>query len=165
MDGGMHGRLNVDNRGFTLMEVIAVLVLMAIFAMLAVSRQPTTDMTLRAGAEVLKSHLRYAQMRAMSSDSGWGIRYQDGQYWLFPQLQGITRQVALPGEPQNSVDLLSRGISVVEGNFTLVFDPWGVPDTTASTLSFTNRQTILNLAKNGETNQPIAIRQNTGFIQ
>lgn len=162
----MRARLKADERGFTLMEVIVVMVLMAIFAMLAVSRQPATDMTLRAGAEVLKSHLRYAQMRAMGSDSGWGISYDNaaGEYWLFPQLQGTTRRVPLPGETQNSVDLLSRGISINEGNFTLVFDPRGMPDMAASTITFTARQAQLNLAKVGESNLPIVIYQNTGFI-
>ncbi len=167
----MRTPLSVDNRGFTLMEVIVVLILMAIFAVLAVSRQPHTDMTLRAGAEVLKSHLRYAQMRAMSSDSGWGISYDSdtGDYWLISE-QVTVRRINLPGENQNSVDLISKGISIDEGDFTLIFDHRGRPDITAptlTTLSFDagTRSAALNLVKSGEPNAIITILQNTGFIQ
>ncbi|MBI5894491.1 MAG: prepilin-type N-terminal cleavage/methylation domain-containing protein [Desulfobacterales bacterium] len=154
------------NNGFTLVEVIVVIVLMAIFATMAVSRQPHTDMTLRAGAEVLKTHLRYAQMRAMSTDNAWGISYNStsGAYWLFPQPQGTTRRITLPGETQNSVDLVSSGVSSAEGTFTLIFDPRGRPDTTNSTLPFNARQATLTLSKSGES-QTITVMENTGFIQ
>jgi len=168
---GMRAPLYADNRGFTLMEVIVVLVLMAIFAVIAVSRQPQTDMTLRAGAEVLKSHLRYAQMRAMSSDRGWGISYDSdtGDYWLISG-QVADRRINLPGENQNSVNLISNGISVEEGDFTLIFDHRGRPDITAptlTTLSFDEgtRSATLTLVKSGESNATITILQNTGFIQ
>jgi MSHA pilin protein MshC len=152
------------NNGFTFVEVIVVIVLMAIFATMAVSRQPHTSVTLRASSEVLKSHLRYAQLRAMSTDSGWGIEYDSstGAYWLFPQ--GTTRRVTLPGETQNSVDLLSSGVSIDQGSFTLIFDQRGRPDA-ASTLTFSARQATLSLTKAGETSEAISILQNTGFIQ
>lgn len=152
------------NDGFTLVEVVVVLVLMAIFATMAVSRQPNTDMTLRANAEVLRSHLRYAQMRAMSTDSGWGIAYDSGTgaYYLFPQ--GTTQRITLPGETQNSVDLVSSGVAVTPGNFTLIFDSRGRPDTVNSTLTFNARQAALTLAKAG-VSETITIFQNTGFIQ
>lgn len=162
----MRSPLSVDNRGFTLMEVTVVMILMAIFAMLAVSRQPHTDMTLKAGAEVLKSHLRYAQMRAMSSDSGWGIAYRgtERSYWLFKQddPQGDLRRFTLPGETQNSVNLASNAISIDEGDFNLTFDQLGRP---SCTLAFNARQVILTLSKTGTSDEIITILQNTGFIQ
>ncbi len=151
----MRSPLSVDNRGFTLMEVIVVLILMAIFAMLAVSRQPHTDMTLKAGAEVLKSHLRYAQARAMSSDSIWGLSYDsgNGNYWLFRN--EASQRVTLPGETQNSVNLMAKGISL-SGALPLVFDAWGRPNLGADA--------TITLAKAGTT-ETITIRRNTGFIQ
>lgn len=151
----MRTMLSVDNRGFTLMEVIVVMILMAIFAMLAVSRQPHTDMTLRAGAEVLKSHLRYAQMRAMSSDNSWGVSYDsdNGDYWLFRN--EATQRVTLPGETQNSVNLMAKGISL-SGALPLVFDAWGRPNLEADATFI--------LDKTGKT-ETITIRRNTGFIQ
>jgi MSHA pilin protein MshC len=158
--------LPVDNRGFTLMEVIVVMILMAIFAMLAVSRQPHTDMTLKAGAEVLKSHLRYAQARAMSSDSVWGIAYRatEGSYWLFKRddPQGDLRRFTLPGETRDSVNLASSAISIQEGDFNLTFDQHGRP---SATLAFSARQVLLTLSKAGTSNETITILQNTGFIQ
>jgi prepilin-type N-terminal cleavage/methylation domain-containing protein len=160
----MRTPLSADNRGFTLMEVIVVMILMAIFAMLAVSRQPQTDMSLRASAEVLKSHLRYTQMRAMSTDSSWGVEYGGSPptYWLFRQSDN--RRIILPGESQSYVDFSSNGVTITPANFRLTFDQRGRPDTTRSNLSFISRQAILTLSKAGES-QPIIILQNTGFIQ
>lgn len=154
------------NNGFTLVEVIVVIMFIAIFATLAVSRQPYTDVTLKARVEVLKSHLRYTQMRAMSSDRGWGLEY-DGDppgYWLFRQ--GDTNRITLPGETQNSVDLLSSGVTITQGDFRLIFDRWGRPDTAASTLTFNagTRSAVLTLSKAGDS-ETITISQNTGFIQ
>lgn len=161
----MRTPLSVDNRGFTLMEVIVVMILMAIFAMLAVSRQPHTDMTLKASAEVLKSYLRYAQMRAMSSDSGWGIEYGGSppSYWLFRQSDN--QRIALPGESQSYVDLSTNGATITPANFRLVFDQRGRPDITDSTVTFDARKATLTLSKSGPNTETITILQNTGFIQ
>ena len=161
----MRSPLTGNNRGFTLLEVVVVIVLMAIFAILAVARQPQTDMTLRASVEVLKSHLRYAQMRAMSTDSGWGIEYNSAasNYWLFRQSDN--QRIALPGEAQTNVDLASGGVTIAPANFRLIFDPRGRPDTSNSTLSFIARRATLTLSKAGESDQTVTIIENTGFVQ
>jgi len=155
------------NNGFTLVEVIVVIVFIAIFATLAVSRQPYTDVTLRARVEVLKSHLRYTQMRAMSSDSGWGLEYDatKGSYWLFRQADH-TRRILLPGETKNSVDLVASGVSLSPQTFTLIFDRRGRPDTSpaASTLAFSARRASLTVSKAGYS-QTITIFENSGFIE
>jgi prepilin-type N-terminal cleavage/methylation domain-containing protein len=151
------------NNGFTLVEVIVVIVFIALFATLAVSRQPYTDVSLRARVEVLKSHLRYTQMRAMSSDNGWGLAYNatEGSYWLFRQ-DDDTRRVMLPGETQNSVDLVASGVSLSPQTFTLIFDRRGRPETAPA--AFNAPTAVLTLTKAGES-QTITISQNTGFIQ
>ena len=161
----MRSPLTGNNHGFTLLEVVVVIVLMAIFAMLAVSRQHHTDMTLRAGAEVLKSHLRYAQMRAMGSDSGWGIEYNGAasNYWLFRQSDN--QRIALPGEAQATVDLAPGGVTITPVNFRLIFDPRGRPDTANSTLPFNARRATLTLSKTGESDSTVTVVENTGFIQ
>ncbi|NCC26075.1 MAG: prepilin-type N-terminal cleavage/methylation domain-containing protein, partial [Deltaproteobacteria bacterium] len=47
--------------GFTMIEIISVLVLLGILAAVAVIRSGGPDTTVRANADILSSHLRYAQ--------------------------------------------------------------------------------------------------------
>ena len=61
--------------GFTLLEILIVLILVSIFVTLAVVQHSTSDATLVAQCEVLKSHLRYAQTRSIDTDVHWGIYY------------------------------------------------------------------------------------------
>jgi len=52
-------------RGFTMLEVIAVIVIVAILLAVAVSRVVSTqNISALTEADVLKMHLRYAQLRA-----------------------------------------------------------------------------------------------------
>jgi len=61
-------------RGFTMIEVIVTLVLIAILGAVVVSRYVgTADVDLTAQREVLKSHIRYVQSRSMNSNTIWGI--------------------------------------------------------------------------------------------
>ena len=81
------------NFGFTILEVVAVLVILGIISALAVSTiSINIDDTKRdEELNVLKAHLRYAQARAINSDSKWGIKFGtviiEGEsvkgYWLF----------------------------------------------------------------------------------
>lgn len=150
---------NIENtKGFTFVEVIAVLVLISIFAAVAVWRQPSTDVTLKAGAARLKSHLRYAQMRAMNTSTSWGIHYdaKNGFYWLFRESPEEGNRRILPGEAQAEVDYLSqKSIAISGGDFTVQFNDWGAPE----------GETIpgVTLTKIGAS-ETITITPNTGFI-
>ena len=61
--------------GFTLLEIISVLALISIFSVLAIVQHSASDATLVAQAQVLASHIGYAQMRAMNTDASWSIYY------------------------------------------------------------------------------------------
>ena len=65
--------------GFTTVEVIAVLLLLAVITAVVVSRYSTGTVDAVASADKLKVHLRYAQMRAMNSDVTWGVRVKIGR--------------------------------------------------------------------------------------
>jgi len=71
-------------RGFTLIEVISILVIVAIIGLVvAGSFVGTDEMQVSAQREVLKSHIRYAQSRAMHSNRYWGIQFSGSTYSLF----------------------------------------------------------------------------------
>ena len=165
----MRIKINNNDRGFTLLEVILVLIFISIFATIAVSRQANPDVSLTAAAEVLKAHIRYAQMRAMNSNVPWGIEAQSGtSYSLFNLTEGTQTLQILPGESENSVDLDAEGIAIEPGEFTIQFDPWGVPGFFLSDNNlFTpfNGPTTLTLRKGSESTIIITIIENTGFVR
>ena len=151
-----------NNNGFTLLEVILVLVFISIFATIAVSRQPMPEVAIRSAVQVLKSHIRYAQLRAMNSAAPWGIRYSSGAYWLFTDT--IANRQIIPGETEDGVDLSAESITITQGDFTLRFDNWGVPTIQDAGFTFSGGQAALTLS-NGSQSDGLTIIENTGFVR
>ncbi|MDP2105628.1 MAG: type II secretion system protein, partial [Desulfobulbaceae bacterium] len=75
---------NLTQQGFTLIEVIAVLLLMGIMVAIAVGRsgESSSQADLIGATETVKNHLRYAQSTAMNSDLSWGINFSGSTYTL-----------------------------------------------------------------------------------
>lgn len=107
---------------FTMVEVIAVLLLLGILAAVAASSMDDgDDRTLPYEFSVLKTHIRFAQAQAMGLNTPYGIRCQDGAYWLFTGTATGT-SVRLPGQEADTVTLAS---SVAPAAFTLAFNGRG----------------------------------------
>lgn len=153
--------------GFTILEVILVLALISIFATIAVVRQPSTNLTLKGQKVSLQSHIRYAQMRAMNSDSRWGITIDpndDHVYWLFED--EVTQQRFLPGEDGINVDLTAKGISIsASGANSFRFDDWGRP--MSGDAYFTDDLSVdLQKSDGAETfTETLVITAETGFVR
>lgn len=170
----MRLRARNSNAGFTVLEVVLVLVFISIFATVAVLRQPPTDVTLKAQMATLKSYVRYAQSRAINTETPWGIHFVSNDdsgeswFWLFTDNYPNNRR-SLPGETENATRL-ATGVTLDPAGFTLCFDTWGrpgrlagqddlshcTPVTEATDLQYT-------LFKDGETERLI-IHPETGFI-
>jgi len=154
------------NSGFTLLEIILVLLIVAIASVIVISRVvsiPDTDLISRI--ELIKSHLRYAQSRAMNTNVIWGIRSDHSVYWLFRD-GNESNKVILPGEDTDTIDLTAMGISME--NFMLSFDSWGVPYTDASAssnkkLKASDSEAQIKVSSGGE-DRFIDVTPNTGFI-
>ena len=89
--------------GFTLVEVVVVLVLISIIAATVFTRSITTDqINISAQTEIIKSHIRYAQSLAMKRSEIWGIKCASNEYeyWLFSGADPDNgpNQEILPGE-------------------------------------------------------------------
>ena len=150
-----------DPQGFTLLEVILVLVLIGIVTVAVASRFSDNAIKLSAATEVLKSHLRYAQIKAMSTDTPWYVQVAGGGYALYRSGDGSPRY--FPGEERTTVPL--DGMSVtLPGSSTIGFDAWGSPflDAAATTPQTADRTVTVS---DGTATRQLVITANTGFIQ
>jgi len=144
-----------SSRGFTLMEVIVVLILIGIVsAVVAVRMSDTRHYDIASQLEVVKSHLRYAQSKAMSSGSPWGINFNSSQtYYLF-NAASPNVPVLMLGEKNAVVNLGASGkkseLSITSAPQVITFDAYGSPGQTTQTVT----------TNGGD----IVITKNTGFI-
>jgi len=159
-----------NERAFTILEVLIVLTLIAVFAAIAVARQPSTHVTLKAQKLALESHIRYTQMRAINSDSRWGIAVDpndDHVYWLFEEIDtDTTQQIFLPGEDGITVDLTAKDISIsMSGSNSFRFDDWGRPMSGGAYLT-DDLNLVLQKDEGSETiSETLVVTAETGFVQ
>jgi len=131
-------KAKISHRGFTLIEVIAVLIIIAVIAVVAVSRSVDYSAEVYSGADALKAHLRYAQIMAMNSNpsSGaavWGISGTVSSYWLFQGTNpaAAATYIRLPEDEtflnsDRTINLTAKKIKLAD-NFTIYFDNRGIP--------------------------------------
>jgi prepilin-type N-terminal cleavage/methylation domain-containing protein len=145
-----------SSNGFTLLEVICVLLLIGIVTTVVLSRTMDHSVELIAEMEVLKGHLRYAQSRAMNSNQSWGINFSSSSYTLEEnETASIT---ALPGLSGATYTLAEGTISSVNrvtfGQWGNPIDPSGNPETSQITVTISG----------GTESQSFTIAPITGFI-
>ena len=112
--------------GFTLVEITAVLVLMAIIAAYVIGRSITTEQIDLAGqTDRIRTQIRYAQAmgtKRSDSDRIWGIKFDSNndQYWLFSISVPVVandedlpiNQVTFPGERNKKVSATDFGVDI-----------------------------------------------------
>ena len=138
--------LNGD-KGFTLIEFIAVLLLMGILTAIAVNRSSNfgVDADILGATEVVKDHLRYAQSRAMNSNVSWGVNFAGNTYTL---RDANNVSASLPGN-------LPQAMTFASTVNPLMFENrWGSPGSVTATVT---------VSKDG-TSRTITVTKNTGFI-
>jgi prepilin-type N-terminal cleavage/methylation domain-containing protein len=153
-------------QGFTLIEVIAVLILIAIVSVVVLSRGTSTSQAdLKANAEALKGHIRYAQMRAMNADvagcnASFGMVISGGSYYMFSNCSTASK-VVLPGAESSAGITLPSGMTVTPAPTTFSFDKWGRPYPSSNGTG--SGSTIPLTINYSGLSEPINIRNNTGF--
>jgi len=149
-----------DQSGFTMLEVVAVLVIVGIVALVAIARVTgTRDYDLNAQMETIKAHLRLAQFRAMSASSPYGINMNSGTtYYLFRGI-GSTTPILLPGEDNATVSLTTKksSLTITSAPQVITFNAYGSPVDASNTLLTAN----VTIVTNGGS---ITVTKNTGFI-
>jgi prepilin-type N-terminal cleavage/methylation domain-containing protein len=142
-----------SNKGFTLIEIISVLVILAILAAVIVSRIMNTSSESIAAQDVIKSHIKYAQIMAMKSNNVCGILFNKNTYSIFKN-NSTKERITLPGNDGTDFTIpQSLGIA----NETIYFDLWGTP--------YSNKL-LTKIRPTGELgNLGIIITKDTGYIQ
>lgn len=160
-----------QNNGFTLIEAIAVLVIIAIVSAVVVVRgMSTEDVNLQVEADTLKSHLRYAQYLAMNDTDitnpapvtpilvKWGIQINGQSYTLVRNLNGdgaaFDSPYILPNESSATHSVAPFTATVVN----ILFDEWGIPYIASAKLSTDATITLTPGPKS------FTITAETGFI-
>ena len=153
--------MQTNERGFTIIEVVAVLILISIASVVIISRMVNIQsIDLGAQMDKVQTHIRYAQTMAMKrSDTIWGIKCDGTDYWLFKTNDPDTgsNQVQFLGENSNKVPMPSMDA------FILFFDKYGVPYTAYTDESDNTRVSASLLIQIGS--ETLKITPETGFVQ
>lgn len=145
-----------SNTGFTLLEVLATLVIVGIMTAVAISHLATTGTYgLHSEAEILKAHLRYAQFRAMSDDVVWKVDFTPNSYTLFRTVNGGSWVTSnLPDDSGTPTHIFHDGVVKSGDNQIVTFDQWGSPGGSSITVTLTAGDEVADMV----------ITKNTGFV-
>ena len=164
------------SNGFTLVEVILVMVIIVIVSAVIITRSRDLSTGLISQTEIMKTHLRYAQTLAMSAGGSdvFGIRCSNApnEYWLFRgadpdgDILRLTDDASFDIDGDDKLDLAEKNIQ--SNAFTVYFDQKGVPYSAYTDASnntpLSPDMTISISPVGGGAAQTITVTELTGFI-
>jgi len=154
-----------NNCGFTLIEIIVVLVLISIISAAAFTRSITTDqMNFMSQYNKIQNQVRYPQSIAMKHGQYWGFSCDSTNYWMFT---GTNKAIAanrelLPGQQEEVISLNSLGVTM--GGFTVIFDKYGRPYSPDWTTPLSDNKVVV-LTDSGSESKSFTILPETGLIK
>jgi prepilin-type N-terminal cleavage/methylation domain-containing protein len=123
-------KMKRNNRGFTIVEIVVVMVLISIIAAAVFRRSITTDeMNLVSQFDKIQNQVRYPQSMAMKQGREWGFACDGGDYWIFTgtNKDTVSKQRLLPGQENIKISLTGLGVTMTPASFTVIFNSYGIP--------------------------------------
>lgn len=158
--------------GFTLIELIAVIIILGILSLVATSGSGTLGGQELARMAELRGQLRYLQLRAMKTGNVWGIRFDATTYWAFNGTDptNTAAYFTLPGESNATITLAGKGITSITlpagPPYTIFFDGFGIPYTAYDPAGVTTKllaPAALNIMAGGASGT-LTITPETGYV-
>jgi len=162
-----------EDSGFTLIETIAVLMMIGIISAIAVAGYSGNQSNLFTVEAALKNHIRHAQSRSMFNDDAlWGVRMSGNQYWMVQEGDNTTIYPAWGADTANmkiangKADTSLLDVTMNSTAPVVYFNSMGVPfsgDTSFDTNRLVSAITI-TLQNNSGNTRTITITPETGFV-
>ncbi|PLX83699.1 MAG: hypothetical protein C0618_12305 [Desulfuromonas sp.] len=129
--------------GFTLLELILIITLIGILAAVALPKIDLATYRDDTEANLLLSHLRYAQHRSMVTGGGWNITFGTDSYSLADENDTAQDFPGLGSTVEVTAITSSRAV--------LYFDSLGTPDDDAFSNNTNNVTTLTTITIGGQT--------------
>lgn len=155
LDRTVHRRAS----GFTLLEIIASVVVMGILAVAVVISDMGGEQDVDGQAKILRARIRFAQARAMGTNSPCGVVVSAGGYFLYLGTNTAAKE-RFPGAEALDVSLPS-GIAATAG--TVSFDERGRPFSNAAQTSALAANLVFTLS-DGSATRTVTVTPLTGFV-
>ena len=169
-------KLNTES-GFTIIEIVSVLLVIGIITAFAITRSSDHNTELIVQTEILKARLRYAQSMSMKSNRIYSIQSDLSGYTLYkydPTPPGSIESINFPGETSAQVALSGLYLELFPPVTIVSFNSKGVPctDSQGETPQPGPDPRIVSIIRLNGGNDgtqrisgpEIAIQPNTGFI-
>lgn len=139
-----------NDHGFTLIEIIMVVVIIGILAWIAIAKYPDTGISLETAADMIKSDIRSVQALAMAQHASKTLTFNSSTEYVFPAAGGVDKT-------RNFADIFDGNISLSAypaGNI-ITFNSLGEP-TAAQDDSIT--------ITNGSSTKTLTVLRYTGMV-
>lgn len=116
----------LNEKGFSMVELIVVLGAMSIMALTAISDVKTLDNSLSSTSNGLLGYLKVARTKAVGTTQAYNI-IASGPYSVRAEVASSCDSATWTADPTHSYDLPS-GVSLVSTTFSVCFGPRGFTD-------------------------------------
>ena len=153
--------------GFTLIELVAVIVILGILSLFLFSNTGSMGGQELARMSEVRAQMRFVQLRAMKTGNVYGIRSLGGFYWAFNGTDPNNVPAAvltLPGETNNIVSQADKHMTMTE--FTYFFDGFGIPYTAYTSASVNTKlaaNATITITAGGGTGS-LSLTPETGYV-
>lgn len=136
--------------GFTLIELIMVIVIIGILAFVAITKYPSTGISLETAAAMIRSDIRSVQALAMAKHASQTLTFNSSTEYEFPVIgeEG--------NKSRNFADIFKGGISLSSIPANITFNSLGEPTATQD-----DSITITT----GSTSKTLTVLQYTGKVE